>query len=218
LPDREGFCTTFSGPAIKNPKQLKWVQHYYIMSFKEFFRKIHLILGLVSGVIIFVVSVTGALYVFNEEIKNITETFRRVEPENKPVIPPSKAFSIAKEINAENHIHGLVYGEKDEAVEVIFYEEKPEFYASAFLNPYSGEVLKYRHNYKTFFGLVFKGHVALWLPEEIGTTVIKIAVIIFLILIITGLILWWPRKTAQPKVLGFQPTQNLRFNGLNCTR
>jgi uncharacterized iron-regulated membrane protein len=203
LPDREGFCTTFSGPAIKNPKQLKWVQHYYIMSFKEFFRKIHLILGLVSGVIIFVVSVTGALYVFNEEIKNITETFRRVEPENKPVVPPSKAFSIAKEINAENHIHGLVYGEKDEAVEVIFYEEKPEFYASAFLNPYSGEVLKYRHNYKTFFGLVFKGHVALWLPKEIGTTVIKIAVIIFLILIITGLILWWPRKNRSTKSFGF---------------
>lgn len=175
------------------------------MSVKEFFRKAHLILGLASGIIIFIVSVTGALYVFNEEIKSITENFRKVEPENKPFIPPTKAFAIAKEINSEKHIHGLVYGKNDEAVEVIFYEEEPEFYASAFLNPYTGEVLKYRHNFETFFGLVFKGHVALWLPPHIGTPVIKVAVIIFLILIVTGLILWWPRKNQSTKSYGFTP-------------
>lgn len=175
------------------------------MNAKDIFRKTHLFLGLASGIIIFIVSVTGAVYVFNEEIKHITEGFRRVEPENKPIIQPSEAFAIAKKVNAEKHIHGLVYGKNDEAVEVIFYEEEPEFYASAFLNPYSGEVLKYRHNYKTFFGLVFKGHVALWLPPEIGTPVIKVAVIIFLILIITGLILWWPRKNQSTGSYGFSP-------------
>lgn len=172
------------------------------MSIKKFFRKIHLILGLVSGIIIFIVSVTGAVYVFNEEIKNITESFRKVEIQNKPVIPPSKAFEIGKEVNSDKHMHGLVYGTRNEAIEVIYYEEEPEFYASAFLNPYSGEVLKYRNNYKTFFGLVLKGHVALWLPEDVGTTIIKFAIVFFLILIITGLVLWWPRKESSSKSFG----------------
>ncbi|MFW6289483.1 MAG: PepSY-associated TM helix domain-containing protein [Mariniphaga sp.] len=173
------------------------------MSVKEIFRKLHLILGLASGIIIFLVSITGAIYVFNEEIKSITEPFRKVEAENREPIPPSRAFEIGKSVNPDKHMHGLVYGARNEAIEVIFYEEEPEFYASAFLNPYSGEVLKYRHNYETFFGLIFKGHVALWLPTEIGTPIIKAAVIIFLILIISGLILWWPRKGQSTKSFSF---------------
>jgi uncharacterized iron-regulated membrane protein len=54
------------------------------ISFKKAIGKIHLWLGLSSGIIVFIIAITGCLYAFQEEIQNITEKYRFVEKENKP--------------------------------------------------------------------------------------------------------------------------------------
>jgi uncharacterized iron-regulated membrane protein len=41
------------------------------MSFKKTIGKLHLWLGLSTGLIVFIVSITGAMYVFKEEIQGI---------------------------------------------------------------------------------------------------------------------------------------------------
>lgn len=41
-----------------------------IKSIKQKTRKIHLWLGLTSGIIVFIVAITGALYTFKEEIQS----------------------------------------------------------------------------------------------------------------------------------------------------
>ena len=40
------------------------------MSFKKGIRKIHLWLGLSSGLLVFIIAITGSLYAFQEEITN----------------------------------------------------------------------------------------------------------------------------------------------------
>jgi uncharacterized iron-regulated membrane protein len=45
-----------------------------------------------------------------------------------------------------------------------------------------------------FFLIVEKLHRFLLLPEEIGKHVTGIATIIFVFMLITGIILWWPKK------------------------
>lgn len=168
------------------------------MKIKQFIIKAHMFLGLISGVIIFIVSITGALYVFKTEIESLTQDYRKVESENKEVIPPSKALQIAEAVNANKSIHGVIYGKSNEALEVIYYQAKPQYYyGAAYLNPYSGEVLKVKDFVKSFFGFMLHGHVALWLPLKIGMPIIAISAVVFLIMLITGLVLWWPKKLSS---------------------
>lgn len=173
------------------------------MQIKEVLRKIHLVLGLASGLVIFIVSLTGALYVFQDEVALLLQGYKKVEPQQQEFIAPSEAFLIGKETIQNRTIHGLVYGTPDEALEIIYYQTEPEFYGFAYLNPYSGKVIETLDYNKTFFGIMLKGHTSLWLPEKIGLVIIAAAIIIFLSQLITGLVLWWPRKRASSKSFGF---------------
>ena len=67
-------------------------------NFKKLIGKIHLWLGLSSGIIVFIIAVTGCLYAFQEEIQNITEEYRFVEKQNEPFLPPSQLEEMAKKM------------------------------------------------------------------------------------------------------------------------
>ncbi len=51
--------------------------------FKDIIRQIHLWLGLGTGLIVFVVSITGCMYVFEEEIREATQKERLCVPVRK---------------------------------------------------------------------------------------------------------------------------------------
>lgn len=164
---------------------------------------IHKYLGLVTGIVVFIVSVTGCLWVFQDEITALTEEEIIITPEESPVITASEAKEAAVKIFPDKHVHGTLFGKAHEPIEVIFYEADPEFYRSVFLHPYSGEVLKVVDHEKGFFHFVLDGHMYLWLPESIGKQVVGISVLLFLVIIVSGLILWWPRKNNRKQRLRF---------------
>ncbi|MGQ1947596.1 PepSY-associated TM helix domain-containing protein [Geofilum sp. OHC36d9] len=163
---------------------------------KHFFVKLHLILGLLSGIIVFIMTITGALYTFKTEIESITQAYKKVSVENRSFIPPSQALEIGEKANPGVAIHGVIYRDSIDALEVVYYQANPLYYGASYLNPYSGEVIKTVNFINTFFGFVLRGHTSLWLPSKIGKPIVAIASIIFLLMIITGLFLWWPRKTS----------------------
>ena len=157
--------------------------------------EVHRFLGLVTGMVVFVVAVTGCLWVFKDEIQSLNDDYKYVAPQAKATLPPSQIKSIAEKILPNKAIHGVVYGQPNEAIEVVFYEAEPEvFYQSIFLNPYTGEFIKKVDNDGGFFGFILKGHLRLWLPEAIGSRLVSYSVLLFLVLLISGLILWWPKN------------------------
>ncbi|WP_298545082.1 PepSY-associated TM helix domain-containing protein [uncultured Aquimarina sp.] len=157
--------------------------------------QIHKILGLVTGVVLFIVSITGCLWVFKEEIEGFYDDYKYVTIENKKFITSSSVRHIAEEVIPNKTIHGVIYGKPNEAIEVVFYEAEPEvFYHSVFLNPYSGEFIKRIDNDTGFFGFILKGHLRLWLPDAIGSRIVSYSILLFLIILISGLFLWWPKN------------------------
>eukprot|EP01012_Entosiphon_sulcatum_P026916 TRINITY_DN32418_c0_g1_i1.p1 TRINITY_DN32418_c0_g1~~TRINITY_DN32418_c0_g1_i1.p1 ORF type:complete len:132 (-),score=7.24 TRINITY_DN32418_c0_g1_i1:19-414(-) len=56
---------------------------------------LHLWLGLISGVIVLIVCITGCIWVFNEEITGLLEPETKIEKQDKPVITPSQLSAIA---------------------------------------------------------------------------------------------------------------------------
>lgn len=178
---------------------------------RKFILQLHQILGLLTGLVVFIVSVTGCLWVFKDEIESLYKKPFEIKVENSDIITVTKARELAKEVFPDKHVHGTIYGKPDEALEVIFYELEPEFYQSVFLNPYTGEVLDTEDHFSGFFAFVLKGHVRLWLPPEIGELVVSVSVLLFMLILVSGLILWWPKKRKNLK-------QRLKFDWKPTTK
>src|SRR5690606_7812978 len=89
-----------------------------------------------------------------------------------------------------------------------------ENYKLVYLNPYSGELLKYKDMNRDFFRIVLDGHFYLWLPHKIGQPVVASATLIFVIMMISGVILWWPssKKTTKQR---FKIKWNARWRRRN---
>ncbi len=174
--------------------------------------QLHKILGLITGVVLFVVSITGCLWVFKEEIESFYDDYKYVTPRQQDFIAASKVKSLAEQVIPNKTIHGVIYGKPNEAIEVVFYQTAPElFYQSVFIDPYTGDFIKRIDNNAGFFAFVLKGHIRLWLPEAIGSRIISYSVLLFLIILISGLFLWWPRNNKNWR-------QRLKFDWNSKTR
>lgn len=171
------------------------------MSVKKIIHKLHLMLGLTSGLVVFIVAVTGSIYTFREEIQSLTQSYRYVKDEGKEILPPSKIKSIADNSLKQKKAHAILYGSREQAANVIYYnnEKDNSYFYFVYINPYTGELLKVKNENTDFFRYVLNGHMYLWLPQELGKLVIGISTLIFVFMLISGIILWWPRNYNATK-------------------
>jgi len=144
--------------------------------------------------LVFIIAITGSLYAFKEEIQNLTQPYRFVKVQNKPLLPPSALKAIGEEALPGKHLHAVMYMGLEDAAKSIFYSEEEEYYYFVYINPYSGEVLKVSDEFAGFFNFILDGHFYLWLPPEIGQPVVAWTTLIFFVMVLSGLYLWWPRK------------------------
>ena len=181
------------------------------MSFKKITFQLHKILGLATGIVVFIVALTGCCWTFKEEIQSLYDGYKKVAPQNQPVLTPSQARDQAKEIFPKHTIHGALYKKADDAIEVIFYDAEPEFYQSVFLNPYSGEVIQIDDHLSGFFAFILKGHMRLWLPRTLGENIVGASILIFILILLSGFVLWLPKKRKNLK-------QRLKLDWKKSTR
>lgn len=168
------------------------------MGFKTKIRFLHKWLGLISGLIVFIISITGCIFCFHDEIKDITrKEWRLVEPQNKPFILPSVLEEKAKEILPKNKVSMISYYGKNRSIIAYTYSDTENLYL--YFNPYTGKYLKTENPKTDFFIIVEYIHLYLLLPDYIGKHIIGGATIIFILLLITGIIQWWPKKRIDLK-------------------
>ncbi|RYD94396.1 MAG: PepSY domain-containing protein, partial [Sphingobacteriales bacterium] len=255
--------------------------------FKRISAWLHLWLGLASGIIVVIVSLTGCMYVFEHEIKDMIEDWRFVKPQAKAFLTPSQLVEIADKHMKGKHASSVTISGKEDAAIVGYFspskdrgegseergrkrgkkdrptssdslsrgdsgrggrkgkkdrsaefasndtagkrmradlsngkkggkdstklaaaaKEKPSkggrgrrggVFTSVYMNPYTGAVLNVksvtRGESPDFFRFMLNGHRALWLPYEIGRPIVGVGVLTFVVLLITGMVLWWPVK------------------------
>ncbi len=157
-------------------------------------QKLHLYLGLSSGLLVCFLGITGCLLAFQTEIENATQEFRLVAKQDKPYLPPSELKAKAEKLLPGKLLHSVIYKKAGKAAEVSFFSFEPEYYYVTYVNPYSGELLKLKNMDEDFFRIVLDGHFYLWLPPAIGQPIVSYGTVIFVVMLLTGLILWWPKK------------------------
>ncbi|MEM8526993.1 MAG: PepSY-associated TM helix domain-containing protein [Bacteroidota bacterium] len=173
----------------------------------------HKILGLVTGLVVFIVAITGACWVFQEEIKEWLAPNYKIVAEDKAILTASQARDLAQRVFPDKAIHGTLYEQPTDPIEVIFYQAEPEFYQSVFLHPYSGKVLHTENHFSGFFDFVLDGHMYVWLPKAIGGQVVKWSILLFLFIVFSGLLLWLPKKWKGVKrkvTIRWKPTTRWR--------
>jgi len=167
------------------------------MRIKKVVGKLHLWLGFITGPLVFVIAITGCIYAFQEEIQNATQPYRFVEEENKNFLPPSVLVKAAQKKLPHKKVHSVTYGLKSETAKVSFYAEG--YYDVVYTNPYNAKVLCVKDMNSNFFQWILRGHFYLWIPPPAGQIIVATATLIFTVILISGLILWWPRNRAARK-------------------
>ncbi len=171
------------------------------MTLVKLIGKIHLWLGLASGIVVFFVGLTGCIYVFQEEISRVANNsvWVEVEPQDKPFAPLSSYIDAVKTAH-EGEIGRITFDiqhRKHDGV-IVWVLDKERRYTAYVLDPYSCEILRSFPYTLSFWAVVIQLHVSLGIPV-VGHHIVAASTLIFLILLITGIVLWWPVKRSEVK-------------------
>lgn len=166
-------------------------------SLRKFINDIHLWLGLASGIILFVVCFTGTVLVFEHEIKDFFAEELKVEATKKK----QTIESLIKTLQSSNngYISSFTIPHQDSEPYVFYVKKdlKERRGTEVLVNPYNQELLKVeKTNADAFMLTLFKLHRWLLLDTQIGRPIVGVATIIFLLLSISGIVLWFPKKMS----------------------
>jgi uncharacterized iron-regulated membrane protein len=159
------------------------------MLFKKINAWLHLWLGLTSGIIVVILSITGCILVFEQEIKQLTSPWLHAKnTEGIALLPPSKLYEAVSVALPEKKINSVWYHGEGRTAQFTLNSD-----SLVYVNPYTAEVVA-TVDHEDFFHFIDEGHFHLWMPEEIGEIFVSWGTLIFFLLLISGIILWWPKK------------------------
>lgn len=168
-------------------------------SFKYIMSVLHLWLGLLSSVIIFVVCLSGSIYAFKTQIENLInkDVVYYKSKENSPKIAIDTIVNnFDKQFGGATSI--TVFKEADKSVLVSSFSKQSNG-VSAYYNPNSGELLGTKNKTSiAFFDFILEVHRFL-LAGDTGKFINGVAVLIFIFLLFSGFIIWLPKKLNQLK-------------------
>lgn len=174
-------------------------------------------LGLASGLIVLLLGITGCIFVFSQEITNAQRADAMYVTEVKPAaIPVSQLWKQAQaQIDSSLTITNVtVYNDPKQSVvfhcykfggENLFYYDNIDQYYSVYTDQYTGKVIRVYDEELDFFVFIKALHWSLLMKDSIGQTITGWSTFIFVIMLISGIILWWPKnKAARKQRLWFQ--------------
>lgn len=172
----------------------------------------HLWIGIAVGIPIVIISITGCLLVFEHEIVKMSRSWWKVEiPGNTAPLPPSEIRSKVVAQLPEMKIRRIWYYGEGRPVKITPDNSDSLIWA----NPYTGQLLALE-DHEDLFHFIEEGHVNLWLPPDVGHVVVSWCTVVFLALLITGVVLWWPKKwNAREAKQAFTIKWKAKFKRVN---
>ncbi|TAH08552.1 MAG: PepSY domain-containing protein [Runella slithyformis] len=157
---------------------------------KQIFGQIHLWLGLVSGLVVVVVSFTGCLYVFEEEARNVFQAqyFYVENPQGVRRNLYEISATVTKHFPKET-IAQIRFKAAPNAA--YLYHTKSKKAIS--INPYTLQILGVRDLETDFFNFILDIHLNLKMGE-VGEQIVKWNVLIFFVLCMSGFVIWLPKQ------------------------
>ncbi len=184
-----GFLQKYISPMFRKPQ---WAIHQ-----KRWFGKWHLYLGIFAGAILSVVGLTGGILVFQDEIDRALnpQLFTTLEQQKK--IPLEDIVPLVKMKYPEKAFDYAMAGDgNDPRATYRFYSFKNQ--TEFFVDPYTAKVTGKRMASSSFIRIVSNIHRTLLIPG-IGSFIVGFAALSLIILTLSGIRLWLPKKLKHLK-------------------
>lgn len=157
---------------------------------------VHLPVGVIAGVVILIMCVTGVLLTYEKQITSWADTrgYRAAPPAPETQrLPVETLITKAREARGTNPTSLTLRADASAPAEIAFGRE-----TTLFVNPYSGTVLgEGSHRVRSFFRTVTEWHR--WLGAKgdnrnVARAITGACNVGFLFLVASGFYLWWPRN------------------------
>ncbi|MDQ1165598.1 PepSY domain-containing protein [Flavobacterium sp. SORGH_AS_0622] len=168
-------------------------------TFKKNIGFLHLWLGLASGLIVFIVALTGSILVFEKEIDTfVNPEFYEVSSIGTKKLPVDLYVNAIRKKYAITELERIQTYQDPKRTVIISGTDADKNEQIFSVDPYTGKVLGQTTEKSRFFSVVLDLHRHLILGEA-GKFITGCSCLIFVFLLISGLILWWPKKMKNLK-------------------
>lgn len=178
--------------------------------------KWHFIAGLVSLPFILVLSITGAIYLFNPDVESKeVAKIQDVENLHKTPISYQQQWENAKEKLKKKPSSMVINDNPEKATEFVVGRFSHK--TTVFVNQYTGEATGTFSPKDTWMYTVRKLHGEL-LGGKIGTKIIELIASWMVVLILTGIYIWWPFSSGIKGVftIRFKEGKRILFRDLHA--
>ncbi|SOU85627.1 PepSY-associated TM helix domain-containing protein [Tenacibaculum dicentrarchi] len=178
--------------------------------------KWHFIAGLVSLPFILVLSITGAIYLFNPDVESKeVAKIQDVENLHKTPISYQQQWENAKEKLKKKPSSMVINDNPEKATEFVVGRFSHK--TTVFVNQYTGEATGTFSPKDTWMYIVRKLHGEL-LGGKIGTKIIELIASWMVVLILTGIYIWWPFSSGIKGVftIRFKEGKRILFRDLHA--
>lgn len=167
------------------------------MKLRQIALVLHRYVGVMVGILLAIVSLTGSLLVFWKELNVF------LNPQMFQVIPQSDRVSVQFVVDTVRSAYPdwqLNFLELPRALDSVYTARmllNSGDFTYVYLNPYTGEVLGSQEWGRTVMSFIYNFHISL-LGGKAGETVVGICGLLLLLLSVTGIILWpgWKKLVA----------------------
>lgn len=153
-------------------------------------RRAHIWLSIPSGVLIFVICLTGAIMVFEREILEILHHDRYfvTQTDRQTFALDSLVAQVNGQLESDTVTALKIYGDPSRTIQASLSSASKSY---VYIDPYTAEITGFYNAREGFFHKVMTLHRWLMLPERaIGRVIVGSSTIFMIIILITGVVRW----------------------------
>lgn len=159
----------------------------------------HFLIGLLAAPVLILISITGALYVFEPQLEPVFESFQKHPPcQDCRRLSYAQLAEIGQAQQPGWLLHELVLPGPGRSVQVqLEHPQEAEPDQVVFLDPHDGSVLHQRGKNEGLFVFILRLHRTL-LAGEAGRYLTELVISWVFVTLLLGFALWWPRRARGP--------------------
>ncbi len=156
----------------------------------------HFYAGLLVAPVLFTVALTGSLYVFREELEPLLYPGLTVDTPQEKRVSYQAQLDVAVAACPDGKPDSLDIDRDPRRSTIVWMEGEGDRWRLVHVSPYTGAVLGQQQHETGFFSVVLAIHRQLFLGTT-GRIVVELTTCWTILLLVTGLYLWLPRKREK---------------------
>lgn len=153
----------------------------------------HFYAGIIFAPFLIILAITGSIYLFKPQIENVIyQDYYEVNPQGDR-ITATEQIEEAKRLYPDSVVTKYRPGENDERSSEVSIMTSDNESLTVFIDPYTGKSLGELNNADRIMDRIEEFHGEL-MAGTLGDRIVELAACWAIVLIVTGLFLWFPRK------------------------